>query len=145
MQFWTTCCGQYIIVCSTYKIFSTIPNQNTMNQGEDIKPRINGQMLSKLVGRSVSIVGMVTQFNQQARQAQIKTSDDLLIVINLQPGEMLVVQQICEFIGNVRPDMSVDVESIIAYSDNFSMSVYNRFVALANSPKNAPLFWGSTV
>ncbi|KAI9139956.1 replication factor A protein 3 [Paraphysoderma sedebokerense] len=88
-------------------------------------PFVNTALLSQFTNRTVRIVGRLIEANPT--NAKFESSDQGQFTVDLQPGSQFE-DGFYEFVGQVKPDMSIQELSHTPFGHNFDMENHNALV-----------------
>lgn len=94
---------------------------------EQITPRVNKELLPKYVNRTVRVVGRVT--GKRDNEVELETTDGTITVrLNNSSGSEYSANLICEVIGKVREDSTIEEYNVSHWNEDFNMENYDQLV-----------------
>ncbi|KAG0125866.1 replication factor A protein 3 [Tuber indicum] len=89
-------------------------------------PRINAPLLHQFIGRTIRLVGKVTDIHGD--KATLDSSG--VIIARLDRDSNLKLGNATEVVAKVNPDLSVKVLTSTDFGDNLDMKVYEELVGI---------------
>ncbi|CAH3147699.1 replication protein A 14 kDa subunit [Pocillopora verrucosa] len=104
-------------------------------------PRVNASMLTQYSGKTVCLVGNVTEISSNGAELKLMACDHKVVKVTLDVPLDEKLQGAVEVIGRVENNCSLSGHRIIPYSNDFDLDAYSQAVSLA---ADFPEIFGST-
>lgn len=102
-----------------------------MSEEPTTTPRINKALLPKYVGRTVRLVGRVT--GKRGGEVEVQTSDGGSVTVRTSSGlDDYDAGMICEIIGKVHEDLTLEEYNMSVWNADFNMDNFNQLVRLVH-------------
>lgn len=125
------------LVLTPSPLLCTQTQRTTHRQAFPAAPRVNSAVLSKHVGKVVTLVGRVV--SQDAETVRVQAADGKEVIVKKSSPDAMAPTSFVEYVGTVNPDMSVSEVRSTPFGDSFDLDTYNELVQLADGP-HASLF-----
>ncbi|XP_048510501.1 replication protein A 14 kDa subunit-like isoform X2 [Athalia rosae] len=80
-----------------------------------IKKRINGQLLAQHIGDQMILLGFVNKVNSNGTSLELKTSDNMLVTVDLQEPIDSCLEGYVEVHGTVQSKSTVSCNSFVQF------------------------------
>lgn len=99
-----------------------------MDQEQTTTPRVNKELLPNYIGRTVRLVGTV-KGKRSDGTVEIQTCDKGSVLVKIAgSSDDYDVDTVCEIIGKVGDDLSIEEYNVSVWSPDFNMENFNQLV-----------------
>jgi replication factor A3 len=100
-----------------------------MEEQSSTTPRVNKALLAKYIGKTVRLVATVTGKRQESIEVQACDGGSVTVRLGNQ-GDEYTVGGVCEIIGKVHEDLTIEEYNMTPWNPEFNMDNFNQLVFL---------------